>query len=293
MIAVLKYYLLAVEEFGVVPVKLRTDKGTETLLMAEAQFRLREDQEGREMEVRECHLFGPSTRNTKIESWWGQLVSGKVGSLKEMFEGYDMEGEFTGSKWDIMAMQFVYMDTIREHVAKFVRAHNNHLIRKQWRRSNYLATGRPFDLYRNPQPPATKYDQPVNAELLEKLKAEIAAWNPDIYLHPHVVDVCVEILQRHNLPLKPETIIKDDPMHRKMYLTLREELENYENNGGVLLEIETPKQGKEWMWKNDMLQEGRDRIWGDIENQAREENDVEIMDPLLEDWENEDEDADV
>ena len=98
MIAVLKYYLLAVEEFSVVPVKLRTDKGTETLLMAEAQFRLREDQEGWEMEVRECHLFGPSTRNMKIEFWWGQLVSGKVGSLKEMFEGYDMEGGFTGSK---------------------------------------------------------------------------------------------------------------------------------------------------------------------------------------------------
>ena len=68
MIAVLMYYLLAVEEFGVVPVKLRTDKGTETLLMAEAQSHLREDQEGREMEVQECYLFIPSTRNAKIES---------------------------------------------------------------------------------------------------------------------------------------------------------------------------------------------------------------------------------
>ena len=39
-----------------------------------------------------------------------------------------------------------------------------------------------------------------------------------------------------------------------------------------------PKQGKKWMWKNDVLQEGRDRIWGNIENQTREENDVEIED---------------
>ena len=92
MIAVLMYYLLAVEVFGV-PLKLRTDKGVETLLMAEAQLHFREDQEGREMEVRECHLFGPSTRNTKIESWWALLVAAKVGHIKEMFEAYNVEGE--------------------------------------------------------------------------------------------------------------------------------------------------------------------------------------------------------
>ena len=92
MIAVLMYYLLAVEVFGV-PLKLRTDKGVETLLMAEAQLHFREDQEGREMEVRECHLFGPSTRNTKIESWWALLVAAKVGHIKEMFEAYNVESE--------------------------------------------------------------------------------------------------------------------------------------------------------------------------------------------------------
>ena len=128
MIAVLMYYLLAVEEYEVVLVKLHTDKGVETLLMAEVQHLFREDQEGREIEVSEAHLFGPSTRNMKIESWWAQLVAGKVGSLKEMFEDYGRKGEFTGSKWDKMVMQFMYMDTIREHVAKFVKAHNNYVI---------------------------------------------------------------------------------------------------------------------------------------------------------------------
>ena len=87
------YYLLAVEEYEVVPVKLRTDKGVETLFMAEAQFCFREDQEGREIEVSEAHLFGPSTRNMKIESWWTLLVAAKVGHIKEMFEAYNVEGE--------------------------------------------------------------------------------------------------------------------------------------------------------------------------------------------------------
>ena len=44
------------------------------------------------------------------------------------------------------------------------------------------------------------------------------------------------------------------------------------------------------MWKNNTLQEGRDRIWDDIESQIREANDVEIVNPLHEDWENNDTD---
>ena len=85
-------------------------------------------------------------------------------------------------------------------------------------------------------------------------------------------------------------IVKDDSVHRKMYLTLHEELAKYEHDGGVLLEIETPKQGRKWMWKNNTLQEGRDRIWDDIESQIREANDVEIEDLLHEDWGNNDTD---
>ena len=45
------------------------------------------------MEVQECHFFGSSTRNTKIESWWALLVATKVGHIKEMFEAYNIKGE--------------------------------------------------------------------------------------------------------------------------------------------------------------------------------------------------------
>ena len=40
-------------------------------------------------------------------------------------------------------------------------------------------------------------------------------------------------------------LVLDDPVHRKMYLILREELAKYEYDGGVLLKIEMPKQGRE------------------------------------------------
>ena len=86
------YYFLVIEVFRV-PLKLHTDKGIEILFMAEAQYYFREDQEGQEMEVWECHFFGSSTQNTKIESWWALLVAAKVGHIKEMFEAYNVEGE--------------------------------------------------------------------------------------------------------------------------------------------------------------------------------------------------------
>ena len=43
-----------------------------------------------------------------------------------------------------------------------------------------------------------------------KLKTEIAAWNPDIYLHPDVINICVDILKMHNLSLELEMIVKDE-----------------------------------------------------------------------------------
>ena len=126
-----------------------------------------------------------------------------------------------------MTIQFVYMDTIWKHITKFVRAHNNYLSRKQWRWNSYLATGRLFDLYKNLQLPVTKHGLSANPELLTKLKTEIAAWNPNIYLHPDVINICIDILKRYNLSLESEMIVKDDLMYQKIYLILYKKLAKY------------------------------------------------------------------
>ena len=47
---------------------LWTDIGTETLLIAEYQDHFQEEQEKRELEVNEYHIFGPSVFNMYIES---------------------------------------------------------------------------------------------------------------------------------------------------------------------------------------------------------------------------------
>ncbi|KAF3912624.1 hypothetical protein ABW20_dc0101605 [Dactylellina cionopaga] len=74
MISALTYYLQAVKHLGFMPLLLRTDKGSETLMMAEAQVILRRIAAGEPLSVRECHCFGPSTKNTKVEAWWSRLA---------------------------------------------------------------------------------------------------------------------------------------------------------------------------------------------------------------------------
>ena len=92
LIAVRKYYLMAVMQYGF-PHQIRTDKGSETLLMAECQMRFREAEEGQEFAVSDCHLFGTSVRNIRIKSWWARLVSAQIGPWREMFLSYVKTGD--------------------------------------------------------------------------------------------------------------------------------------------------------------------------------------------------------
>jgi hypothetical protein len=84
----LKQYLQAVQRPQMRPFYTRSDHGTETPLWAAAQASLAKagpkklkytDEDGishyyeQGDRLDSCHLYGPSTRNVKIESWWRQL----------------------------------------------------------------------------------------------------------------------------------------------------------------------------------------------------------------------------
>ena len=58
---------MAVKVYGFLEL-LWTDMGTETLLMVEYQGHFQEEQERRELEVNEYHIFDPSVFNVHIES---------------------------------------------------------------------------------------------------------------------------------------------------------------------------------------------------------------------------------
>lgn len=53
--------------------KIRSDRGVETPLLAGAQYALRQGKEP-EVKFEDCYWFGTSTANQRIESWWSQLT---------------------------------------------------------------------------------------------------------------------------------------------------------------------------------------------------------------------------
>ena len=198
-----------------------------------------------------------------------------------IFQEYSAAGEFTGNKWDLMAMRYVYMDSLRKHVVIFVRDHNNHPIRRQRKRSDYLLTGRPVTNYKIPKAPIINHGRKADPKLLAELQAEVQDWDPDEYLHPEVIEVCKSILRKHDLPLQPKDVLKDSDGHRIMYRTLRKELWEYENDGGKLPARVLPRGGKAWIWQNHELQKSKDKIHTELAKEMEEDNDIdeEIFDP--------------
>src|SRR5208282_1711669 len=72
-VSVLKQYLDTVEELGIQPQILRSDRGSETPMVADAHYqialKLRTS-----ITLKDCFFFGTSVANQRIESWWGQIT---------------------------------------------------------------------------------------------------------------------------------------------------------------------------------------------------------------------------
>ena len=244
LVAIQKYYLMAVLLFGI-PLRIRTDKGTETLLMAACQMLLRQAAEGRELEVTDCHLFGKSIFNVHVESLWEEMISHVTNPYLEMFSDYKERDLFTeGNKWHKMAMRFVYMEALRCDIANWVDDWNRHLIRKQSNRQ-YLPTGRPKYLYTFPENKgALNCGQKADPAVLESLLAEVESYDPDEYLLPVVIEKCKEILQAHSLPISFPSVLKGDTLHREAYHMLKTQLYYYETGGGELPKLIPPRGGR-------------------------------------------------
>lgn len=85
-----------------------------------------------------------------MEAWWNLLTMRQTKQWNILFETYRETGLFDGSKWDKIALQFLYMPIIRHQIYQFVWIHNTHAIRKQRNQEFYLPTGKPYKMYHHP-----------------------------------------------------------------------------------------------------------------------------------------------
>ena len=74
-VSVVSPILDCVEELEYQSCFVRSDRGDETPLIADAHNQLRCTIEPN-LEFKECYLFGTSMANQKMEHWWGQLTRG-------------------------------------------------------------------------------------------------------------------------------------------------------------------------------------------------------------------------
>lgn len=76
-VSILKLYGLAVEGVGMRPRTLRSDRGTETVQMANAQFLLAQFTNAA-VGFNEVYQYGTSKSNSRIESWWEKMSKGQT-----------------------------------------------------------------------------------------------------------------------------------------------------------------------------------------------------------------------
>jgi len=155
-LSVLRQYLSAVKARGLCPSFIRTDKGTETIMLADAHFSLFTeaalaehwpDEEYDSLRITDCYIYDPSTRNIRVERLWRQQRDTATGSWISYFKLLSLSGLFEQQTLaDKVVLLFVFMPIIRLELQTFVDTYNAHPIRTQRNRAYHVA-GVPGELY--------------------------------------------------------------------------------------------------------------------------------------------------
>jgi transposase InsO family protein len=240
-IAVLKYYINTIENYGV-PKAVRADKGAETLLAAAAQFAFRRAQKP-SIVLEKVWAYGTSTKNQRIERWWRTLVDGQTDQWIAYFDELKANGLFDSSKFDIIALQYLYMDTLRQHIASFVHMYNTHAIRKQVSREFYLPSGKPNFLYNYPSDGVRNYSAPPDQSLLLLIQDQLSWFDETAYLAPTTRVLCDNIISQSNITYDLTKILPGtEQPHTQAYNVLRKGLYQWEmvEKRGIVEQLQPP-----------------------------------------------------
>lgn len=248
-VSVNKQYLEMVRSTGQIPKLIRSDKGTETVLIARSHILLRRATNST-LSFERAYSFGKSVKNQRIEAWWNILTDGQTESWKQYFGRLENEDLFQEDKIDVACLQFVYMDMLRIHIHRFVDIHNNHPIQKQAKRDHYLPTGKPFEMYFYPES-EINYSRPVDEKTLQELEAEVAGYNLDDFLPPETMTLFETLLLSGGFPIR----FAYQDSHEKAYLYLRREVWKYVVDGGEVHIFNQPVGAEEWISQNLLEQE--------------------------------------
>ncbi|XP_034562257.1 uncharacterized protein LOC117828944 [Notolabrus celidotus] len=140
-------FIDCIRSVGVVPMKLRTDCGTENGDMAAVQCTLRHHHSDYHAGAR-SHLFGSSTSNQRIESWWSLFRKQRGQFWMELFGDLRDKGLFNGTHEHLCLLRFCFMGILQADLDECVQLWNSHRIRPS--RHALCPGGIPDELYSLP-----------------------------------------------------------------------------------------------------------------------------------------------
>jgi hypothetical protein len=265
-VSVLGQYLSTLSSTGVLPRKLRTDRGAETLMAADSHFSLsqavRPPIDGTPLSFRDTFRFGTSKQNSFIERWWRQQSFGVMLQWRDCFREYTRLNEYE-SDWrsDRIAFLAIYMPILRKALDGFVHTWQHHQIRKQPKRP-YLVSGKgaiPYLLYHYPERYGGQESGfPLPAELpeLNEMHEDLFGLDLDEYLPEQTLQWCGDTLQElgyDRIVDGSATTENGSRVYRLAYLALRDATRDHIQHGCelVLLESGKPWGARKWSmdWK--------------------------------------------
>ncbi|KAL4933488.1 uncharacterized protein BDV17DRAFT_252101, partial [Aspergillus undulatus] len=234
-VSVLRQFLDTLQITQQQPRFVRSDRGTETVLLAEAQHKLQKSLHP-EIPISDCYLYGTSTANQRIEAWWLQLTRSIIFRYRIYFHSLQEEGHYSRDTLsDQIALYAIYMPLLRVQITSFVRTWNNHHIRKQ-RNRPHLVTGRPFMNYNFPAEDIQDYGLQFDPELLQALQDDVRDWDADEYLPTETYNWTLnQLLQLDFDPRRPPESAGGEVFipFRTVYLELRSRIKAHIQAGST------------------------------------------------------------
>ncbi|KAF6238756.1 hypothetical protein HO173_003263 [Letharia columbiana] len=232
-ISVLRGFLDCISVLGQQPRFVRSERGGETVLMAQAHLTLQQAYDP-EMAFQERYMYGTSTSNQRIESWSAQLTKCLLEKWISFFGTLRGTGKYSKDVLaDRVAILAIYFPTIRTEVTHFVDNWNTHTIRKQPHRPKSVQ-GKPYTLFYHPADGIRNYGLGLHEPTLTQLRRDVGDWDPDEYLPSFTLGWCNAFLRHRGFdPYSPPAI----PPHECQspwldhYLALRTAVSNYEIEG--------------------------------------------------------------
>ena len=169
---VMNYYIDAVSKLQFIPTLVRSDHGTENVLVQDLHTGLR-SRFNDNFSGHKAFLKGKSSANQRIERWWGILRLQCVNFWMNLFKDMISLGYLdNGDPVHIKALRFCFMDLIEQDIHRCALEWNEHRIQK--RKNVDGPSGKPNLMFFHPHLYGTEsHSFPADLAVLDEVKCEL------------------------------------------------------------------------------------------------------------------------